>query len=88
MFLGGEKASFLLGRQALRKTTGLFVSSLTLDPSTQLATVFAWLAVAAEATQSQLCGGAGELPAWQRCSSATQLSAAEYRTAKENNHIR
>lgn len=67
----------------LRKTTGLFVSRLTLDASRQLATVFAWLAVAAEAAQSQRCSGAEELPAWQRGSSATQLSAAEYRTAKK-----
>lgn len=66
----------------LRKTTGLFVSRLTPDPSVQLATALAGLAGAAEAAQSRRCGGA-ELPAWQHCSSATQLSAAEFRTAKE-----
>lgn len=67
----------------LRKTTGLFVSRLTPDPSVQLAAVLAGLAGAAEAAQSRRCGGAEELPAWQHCSSATQLSAAEFRTAKE-----
>lgn len=67
----------------LRKTTGLFVSRLTPDPSVQLAAVLAGLAGAAEAAQSRRCGGAEELPAWQHCSSATRLSAAEFRTAKE-----
>lgn len=89
MFLGGSKGQLSSWKaRVLRKTTGLFVSRLALGPSTQLAAVVAWLAVAAEAAQSRRCGGAQELPAWQHCSSATQLSAAEYRTAKEKNHIR
>lgn len=49
-----KRPAFFLEGKCLGKLLGFFVSRLTLDPSTQLATVCAWLAAAAEAAIAAL----------------------------------